>query len=214
VPVDKHPHPNASPKPTVDRLPRKPGRRPGESGTRELILTAARNQFGARGYDRATIRSIADEAAVDPALITHFFGTKQQLFNEVVRLPFDPEALIASIVDAPIEERGERLARFVVNLMKDPAYGSAFTALMRAATSKPEAADLLRQRLTTGVFVPIARGLGVDRAEVRAAITATQTIGLVMVRHVIKIDALTALSDDELVALIGPTLQRYLADPL
>ena len=206
--------PTKSPKPPDVRSPNKLGRRPGESGTRELILAAARSQFGARGYNRATIRSIADEAAVDPALVTHFFGTKQQLFNEVVTLPFDPEALIASIVEAPTAERGERLARFVVNLMKDPDYGTGFTALMRAATSEPEAADLFRQRLTSGVFLPLAHRLGMDRAEVRAAITATQTIGLVMVRHVIKIDALTSLSDDEIVALIGPTLQRYLAEPI
>jgi AcrR family transcriptional regulator len=213
--VDERPDHSATPKRiAAARLGHKIGRRPGESGTRDLILTAARGQFGARGYDRATIRSIADEACVDPALITHFFGGKQRLFDEAVTLPFDPEALIASIVDAPIEDRGERLARFVMSLLKDPHYGTAFTALMRAATSEPTAADLFRQRLTSGVFLPLARRLGMDRAEVRAAITATQTIGLVMGRHVIKIDALTALSDDDIVALIGPTLQRYLAEPL
>lgn len=190
------------------------GRRAGESVTRASILAAARGQFGTRGYDRATIRSIAGEAGVDPALITHFFGTKQRLFGEVVELPFDPEALIASIVEGPVAERGRNLAWFVVNLLKDPQYGVGFTALMRAATSEPVAVDLVRERLTVGVFGPLARRLGMDRAEVRAAIAATQTIGLVMGRHIIKIDALVELSDDDVVDLIGPTLQRYLADPL
>ncbi len=200
--------------PYITHASLKVGRRPGESGTKDLIAAAARRQFGARGYDRATIRSIADEAGVDPALVTHFFGPKQHLFEQVVDLPFDPDALIASIVDGPIDERGKRLARFVVNLLKDPSYGTAFTAQIRAASGEPLAADLFRERLASRVFGPLARRLGMDRAELRAAITATQTIGLVMGRHIIKIDALTALTDDEIVALIGPTLQRYLAEPL
>jgi Tetracyclin repressor-like, C-terminal domain len=132
----------------------------------------------------------------------------------VVDLPFDPEALIASIVEGPAADRGDRLARFVVDLLKDPDYGTAFTALMRAATTEPRAADHFRRRLSSGVYLPLAQRLGIDRAELRAALAATQTIGLVIARHVIKIDALTTLTDDELAALIGPTLQRYLADPL
>jgi AcrR family transcriptional regulator len=192
----------------------KTGRRPGPSHTRERILDAARQQFGERGYDRTTVRSIAAQAKVDPALITHFFGSKHALFSSVVDLPFAPELLIASITDGPIEERGARLAQFVVNLMKDPQYGVAFTALVRAASSEPEAAHLIRERLAREVFLPLARKLRIDNAEVRAAITATQTIGLVMCRQIIQIDALTALTDDEIVDLVGPTLQRYLSDPL
>jgi AcrR family transcriptional regulator len=193
---------------------RKIGRRPGESGARGHIASAARRQFGERGYDRTTIRSIATEAAVDPSLVIHYFGTKERLFREVVDLPFDPDMLIASIIEGPIEERGERFARFVVGLLKDPHYGTAFTAMIRAASSDPQAAGLLGERITRAVFLPLARKLELDRAETRAAIAATQTIGLVMGRHILKLPALTALSDDEMVTLIGPTLQRYLAGPL
>jgi AcrR family transcriptional regulator len=193
---------------------RKAGRRPGESGAREHIATSARRQFGERGYDRTTIRSIATEANVDPSLVIHYFGTKERLFREVVDLPFDPDLLIASIIDGPIEERGARFARFVVNLLKDPHYGTAFTAMIRAASSDPQAARLLGERITRAVFLPLAHKLELDRAETRAAIAATQTIGLVTGRHILKLPALTALSDDEMVTLIGPTLQRYLAMPL
>lgn len=193
---------------------RKIGRRPGASGARDHIASAARRQFGERGYDRTTIRSIATEAAVDPSLVIHYFGTKERLFREVVDLPFDPDMLIASIIEGPIEERGERFARFVVGLLKDPHYGTAFTAMIRAASSDPQAAGVLGEQITRAVFLPLARKLELDRAETRAAIAATQTIGLVMGRHILKLPALTALSDDEMVALIGPTLQRYLAGPL
>jgi AcrR family transcriptional regulator len=194
--------------------PVKTGRRPAPSHTRERILDAARRQFGERGYDRTTIRSIAAQATVDPALITHFFGSKRALFASVVDLPFAPELLIERITEGPIDQRGARLAHFVVNLMKDPQYGVGFTALIRAASSEPEAAELIRERLARDVFLPLARKLGNDNAELRAAITATQTIGLVMCRQIIQMDALTALTDAEIVNLIGPTLQRYLSEPL
>ncbi len=193
---------------------RKIGRRPGESGARDHIASAARRQFGEGGYDRTTIRSIATEASVDPSLVIHYFGTKERLFREVVDLPFDPDLLIASIVEGPVEDRGARFARFVVALLKDPHYGTAFTAMIRAASSDPQAARLFGERITRAVFLPLARKLELDRAETRAAIAATQTIGLVMGRHILKLPALTALSDDEMVTLIGPTLQRYLAGPL
>jgi AcrR family transcriptional regulator len=192
----------------------KKGRRPGDSGTREQIAAAARRQFGAHGYARTTIRSIATEARVDPSLVHHYFGSKQRLFSDVVDLGFNPELLIASIIDAPLQERGARLARFVVDLLKNPHYGAAFTALIHAASSEPQAATLWRERIRHDVFLPLARKLEMDRAEVRAAITATQTLGLVIGCHILKFEALTAMSDDELVALIGPTLQRYLTMPL
>jgi Tetracyclin repressor-like, C-terminal domain len=102
----------------------------------------------------------------------------------------------------------------VVDLLKNPQYGAAFTALVHAASSEPQAATLWRERIRQDIFLPLARQLGTDRAEVRAAIAATQTLGLVIGCHILKMEALTTLSDDELVTLIGPTLQRYLAMPL
>jgi AcrR family transcriptional regulator len=190
---------------------RRIGRRPGDSGTRELIAAAARRQFGERGYDRATMRSIASEAGVDPGLVIHFFGTKWHLFLEVVTVPVDPERLIASIIGAPAEERGARLARAVVTLLRDAAYGSAFTAMLRAAVSEPLVANVLRERLTENVFLPVAVGLGIDRARLRAELAVTQTMGLVLGRHVLGMEALVAASDDDLVSLVGPALQWYLS---
>jgi AcrR family transcriptional regulator len=190
------------------------GRRPGDSGARQDIAAAARRQFGQYGYVRATIRSIAAEAGVDPSLVIHYYATKQRLFGEVVDLGFDPDRLIASVIDGPIEQRGARLARFVVELLDNPHYGAAFAALIHAASSEPQAATLWRERIRHGVFLPLTRALQLDRAEVRAAMAATQTFGLVVGCHILKFDALTSLTDDELVALTAPALQRYLADPI
>jgi AcrR family transcriptional regulator len=218
MPITDHPIDGLDNTAAVSGLPvvtrRKMGRRPGDSGTREHITFAARRQFSERGYDRTTIRSIATEADVNPSLVIHYFGSKERLFREVVDLPFDPDMLIASIVEGPMQDRGARFARFVVDLLKDPQYGTAFTAMIRAASSDPQAASLFSERITRGVFLPLAQKLEMDRAETRAAIAATQTIGFVIGRHILKLAALAALSDDEMVALLGPTLQRYLAMPL
>lgn len=199
---------------TSSSSPAKKGRRPGASGARAQIAAAARRQFGERGYARTTIRSIATEARVDPALVIHYFGSKQRLLGEVVDLGFKAESIVASIVDGPVEERGSRLAHFVVDLLHDPGYGAAFTALLEAASREPQAAALWRERIRHDIFLPLARQLEMDHAELRAALAASQTFGLVITHHVLAMDALTALTDDDLAAHIAPTLQRYLAEPL
>jgi hypothetical protein len=102
----------------------------------------------------------------------------------------------------------------VVGLIRDPHYEATFTGLMHAASADPNAARLWRERIGRDVFLPVTRALQLDQIELRIAAAATQTFGLVVTALILKVDALTALSDDELVALIAPTLQRYLALPL
>jgi AcrR family transcriptional regulator len=204
------------PDPAPQRVPagRRSGRRPGDSGTRQLIAAAARRQFGEQGYDRTSIRSVAAEAGVDPALVMRFYGSKQQLFEAVLDLPFDPAGVLASVTAGDRAQAGERLARFLVTAMQTPESAAAVTGLVRAATSEPEAARVLRERYTRDVLLPLARRLDVDRPELRAALTATQTVGLVMSRHILQLEPLAGLADDEVVRLVAPTLQRYLTEPL
>lgn len=186
------------------------GRRPGESGTRDAIASAARSQFAEHGYDRTSLRAIAEQAAVDPALIAHFFGSKQALFKEVVELPFDPATFLPAILEGKRSEVGERLARFVLALLDQPEASSRFLAMIRSATSEPEAAVLLRDLVTERLMVPIAQGLGGDDAPLRAALAGSQIVGLVMARRIIGIEALRAADSEELVRAVAPTLQRYL----
>ena len=96
------------------------GRRPGDSGTRDAIRAAARAQFAEQGYDRTSMRSVALQAGVDPTLVSHFFGSKQKLFAEVMQLPFDPAAVIPRIVAGDPAGIGTRLAGFVVSVLADP----------------------------------------------------------------------------------------------
>ena len=74
------------------------GRRPGNQDTREAIIAAAREAFAEKGYDRASIRAIATGAGVDPALVHHYFGTKDQLFLATVNAPIDPGEILPRVL--------------------------------------------------------------------------------------------------------------------
>ncbi|MGH2806360.1 MAG: TetR family transcriptional regulator [Actinomycetota bacterium] len=188
------------------------GRRPGATRTRDAILEAARRQFGAGGYDRTSLRRIASEAGVDQALIVHFFGSKIALFSEVVALPIDPATAIPHILEGPREELGVRAASFVVGVLENDHARATVTALVRAATSEPEAARLVRERLTHDLWGPLARELAVEDADLRVSLVGSQIIGLVLARYVVQVEPLASLPPDQVVSLIAPTLQRYFVD--
>ncbi|MGH3032055.1 MAG: TetR family transcriptional regulator [Gaiellaceae bacterium] len=193
---------------------RRPGRRPGESGTREAIAQAARRLFAERGYDRTTLRAVAAEAGVDPALIVHFFGSKQALFLSVVELPFEPAEVLPEVLAGDREAVGLRFARFVVGVLEDPEARNRITGIVRAAASEPEAARVMRELLSTRIIGPLAEALGADDARLRATLTGSQVVGLVMARVVVGVEPLASLQPEALVQAVAPTFQRYLAEPL
>ena len=190
------------------------GRRPGKSGTRESILDAARRQFAELGYDRTTLRSVAAEAGVDPALVVHFFGSKQQLFLAGVELPIDPEALADELAAAPRSEVGARMASFLLHALEDPDVRNRWIGMIRAATSEPAAARRLREILETRLFTPLAQALGADDAEFRATLAGSHVVGVGMARYIVGVEPIASASPERIAAAIAPTLQRYLVEPL
>ena len=193
---------------------RRSGRRPGESGARAAIAHAAGALFAARGYDRTSLRAVAARAGVDPALVAHYFGSKQRLFVEVVRLPLDPELVVARLLDGPRDEAGQRLAELILGVLESPDGRARVTGLVRSAASEPEAAAMLRQLIETQLVGPIAAALGTDRAELRATLVGTQVVGLVMVRLVVAVEPLASTPSADLAAVLAPVLQHYLTGPL
>jgi AcrR family transcriptional regulator len=189
---------------------RRAGRRPGESTTRETIVAAATRQFAEFGYDRTTLRSVAAEARVDPALIVHFFGSKQRLFLAGVELPIDPATLVEQVAMGARSKVGARLAAAFLGALEDAAARSRWVAMIRAAASEPEAARVLREVLETRVFAPIAEALGADDARFRATLAGTQMVGLGMARYVVGVEPIASADPAKLAAAIAPTLQRYL----
>ncbi|MBY8338551.1 TetR family transcriptional regulator [Streptomyces spinosirectus] len=190
------------------------GRRPGDARAKEAILDAARRQFAELGYDRASLRRIAADAEVDAALVSHYFGSKQQLFAAAAPFPMDPEEVLADLLGGPRETIGQRLAQHVLRLTENTEGRQKLTGLMRAAASEEAAARMVRDRITGAMLLPLAKGLDAPQAELRAALAASQMVGLIMARHVVGVQPLLDSGTDVLVAAIGPVLQRYLTEPI
>jgi AcrR family transcriptional regulator len=190
------------------------GRRPGDSGTRDAIRSAARLQFARQGYDRTSLRSVALEAGVDPTLVGHFFGSKQQLFAEVMQLPFDPAEVLPRILAGDPAGIGARLAGFVVSVLQSAEGAARLTGLVRAAASEDAAAVVVRERVSRDILAPLAAALGSDQPELRGSLAASQVVGLVMARYVVRIEPLAALPPEQVIALVAPVLQHYLTEPL
>ncbi|MFE9652147.1 TetR family transcriptional regulator [Micromonospora sp. NPDC006431] len=196
-------------------MARRTGRRPGNPGTREAILDAARTAFAERGFDGASIRAIAAAAQVDPALVHHYFGTKEELFRATVAIPVDPADLLPAVLDGGPDGVGERLVRTFLAVWDSPV-GVAAVALLRSAVGNEWTARLLREFLVTQVLRRVLDQLDVDPAELplRGGLVGTQMIGLAMMRYVIRLEPVASAAPEALVATIGPTVQRYLTGPL
>jgi AcrR family transcriptional regulator len=188
------------------------GRRPGTGGTRERILAAARSDFGKGGYDGATIRGIAAQAKVDPALVLHYFDSKDGVFRAAIQFPMDPAEFIPRLLEPGLEGLGERLTRFFVEAWDSPT-GSPLIAVIRSVVGNEDAAALLRDFVSREVLGRIARALDLDQPQLRASLVASQLVGLAMLRYVIKLEPIASARVEEIVAWLGPTLQRYLTDP-
>jgi AcrR family transcriptional regulator len=188
------------------------GRRPGAGGTREKILAAARFHFSEAGYEGATIRAIAGEAGVDPALVLHYFGSKEGVFVAAVEFPIDPAEVLPGLLAPGLEGLGERLVRFFLGAWDSPA-GSPLLGLIRSVVGNERAAALVRDFVSREVLGRIAEALELDQPQLRASLAASQLIGLAMLRYVVKLEPLAAAEPDEVAAWLGPTLQRYLTDP-
>ena len=190
--------------------PARSGRRPGAEDTRGRITAAARGAFAERGFDGATIRSIAEAAEVDPALVHHYFGTKQQLFIAAMEMPVDVAAMVPLVMAGPPDMVGERFLRFVLAQWEAPPVRSLFLGIVRSAATDPVAAGMLRRVLAEGPLLAIVRALGTPDAALRAALAGSQFVGLVMARYVVGIEPLASASAESVARAVGPTIQRYL----
>ncbi len=187
----------------------RPGRRPGPSSTRPEILAAARTLFAARGYHATTVRDIAAEAGVNAALVHHYFGTKEQVFVAAMNLPLNPADLISRLRDGgPRAQLGERVVRLFARTWRDPATGQPLQALLRAAASSEQGATMMRQFVEDVMLPRVATELGVSR--VRAAGAFSQLIGFALAATILRTEPLVSASEDEVVALLAPSVQRYL----
>ena len=190
--------------------PRRRGRRPAGSDARADILDAARAEFAAQGYDATSLRAVARRAGVDPALVHHYFDDKGDLFAAAQDLPVSPAAQIGALVAGPVDGLGERVVRFFLTTWDAPEGRQRIVALVRSASSHEDAARTLREFLAREVFGRVVASIGSDRPELRGSLVATQLVGLAMARYVVRMPPVADADVDELVAWVGPTVQRYL----
>ncbi|GAA2525286.1 MULTISPECIES: TetR family transcriptional regulator [Streptomyces] len=175
--------------------------------TRAAILHAARERFASDGYERATIRAIARDAKIDPSMVMRYYGSKEGLFAAAVAIDLELPDLSA----LPRHEVGQALARHFLAMWEE---NEVLTALLRvAATSRAGAErtqDIFRDQV-----LPVARQVCPDPEQVpaRAALVSSQLLGLALTRYVLCFPPAAELAREEIVAWLGPTLQRYLTAP-
>jgi AcrR family transcriptional regulator len=188
---------------------RGPGR-PADGGDRRTaILSAAREQFAATGYAAASVRGIARQAGVDPALVHHYFGSKEQVFVAAMQLPFQPGEMLPQVLAGDPDGLGERLVRLFLGAWDSPEFRAPMLGMLRSAMTGEQGAAMLREFVGSALIGRVAEALGpVDPLRVQAA--AAQMVGVVILRHVIRLEPLASASVDEVVALIAPAVQRHL----
>jgi AcrR family transcriptional regulator len=193
---------------------RRPGRPAGSSDTRDRILSTARELFARNGIDRTSIRAVAAGAGVDAALVHHYFGTKQQLFAAAIHIPIDPMTVLIPMRDVPIEELGFKLPSVLLPIW-DSELGAGLIATLRSLLAGPDvslARSFLQEIVTAEVAPRVDNPPGTGM--IRAQFFASQLMGVVMARYIVQVEPFASLPSEQIVATIGPNLQRYLTGDL
>jgi AcrR family transcriptional regulator len=180
---------------------------PGSRGaqTRHRILDAARLRFGSEGYDRATIRAIALDAGVDPALVMRYFGNKDDLFAEAA--DFDLQ-----LPDLTAFSQKKAARALVAHFLQRWEQDDTLMALMRSAAGNPHAAARLQSIFGRQVRPTVEKLSGTPAAEAarRATLVASQILGLAWCRYVLALPPLAEMAHEEIIDAVAPTLKRYI----
>ncbi|ANC31788.1 TetR/AcrR family transcriptional regulator [Isoptericola dokdonensis] len=194
--------------------PRRTGRRPGSTATRQEIVEAARAEFAAHGFRGATLRRIAARAEVDPALVHHYFGDKDGLFAATVTLPDEALGRVLAALGDGVDCLGERLTRTFLGLFEAPATRDQMLIVVRSALTHDVARDRLRDVVEGTLLAGLAGEIPEPERRLRIELAMTQVVGLVLARYVLVVAPLCDLPLDDAVALVAPAVQRHLTGPL
>jgi len=169
------------------------GRRPRNAeATRAAILEAARSRFADQGYDGASLRDIAAEAGVDVALVSRYFGSKDELFRASLQ-SVPPDELFAG----EASHFGARVARMLILEPLDQGKLDKLLMILRSAAS-PRAAEIIRLNGEESFYGPLQALLGGEDAAVRARLVAALTTGMAILRAIDESYLLTSSDREEL----------------
>lgn len=191
------------------------GRRKGGIASKDQILAAARKLFAEHGFDGTSLRQIAREAEVDPAMVHHFFNGKDELFALSVELPADPAQVLAGVDGLDPEHRAEAIVAAVLRLWESPAQHSLVAFLRGTIGSKAKTA-MMRELVTRTILSRIMAGVpgSAEEVRLRGNLVASQMVGLMLTRYVIRLEPLASATEEEVVRLIAPNVRHYLTGEL
>lgn len=209
--------------PTAPPTPPSPPRRRGRPSrtdsadgpaTRDRILIAARDKFAERGYDKTSVRGIATSAGVDPALVHHYFGTKEQVFAAAVAAAAAPALRAPDVViDGPLEAAGERLTRHFFAVWENPATRKPLLAIVRSAVNNEAARTVFSNIIASTLLSRIADQVDLPDPRLRTELAASQLVGIAMIRYVIKIEPLASVDVERIIERVAPVVQSHLTAP-
>lgn len=191
------------------------GRRSAGDHSREAILAAARKLFAEQGFEGTSLRQVARESSVDAAMVHHFFGGKDELFAASVELPADPAEVLAGVETLDPAVRAEAIVRAVLRLWESPAQ-HGLVAFFRGTIGSDAKTALMREMVNRTILSRIMAGLpgSAEEVRVRGNLVATQVVGLMLVRYVIRLEPLASADQEDVVRYVAPNIQRYLTGNL
>ena len=178
--------------------------------TRDAILKAAQELFAEQGYERATVRDIAGRASIDPAMVIRYFGSKEALFARATAF----DLRLPDLTAIPKEEMGATLVAHFVEVWEGERSNGSLISLLRAAATNDDAANAVRGIFGGQVVPMLARVVPLPELPLRAGLVATQIMGLAITRYVLKVPPVVAMNREQMVKLLGPTMQRYVTGKL
>jgi AcrR family transcriptional regulator len=191
------------------------GRRPGNADTRGEIVEAAKRVFASKGYDGTSLRGVAREARVDPALVHHYFDGKASLFVAAMALPFDPRQVKEHA--AGTEHSGARtIEGFLTMWDRAEGTGSSFASCLSAMAASSNVADAMREFINDRVWSVLRRNEGETETLMRrrTAMVSSQLMGLAFARYILRVPPMSTASPKQIGRWVGPTLDRYSKEPL
>lgn len=191
---------------------RRPGRWRTGAQSRERILTAARSCFAHYGYDRATVRRIARDAHVDPAMVHYFFGSKAQLFAAAMELPLNPIEQITDALDAGPAEIGVQIVQHFLDSWDATGNAAPLLALMRS-TGDDHSMNVFTEYIRREITARFADTITGSDPELRAELVGAHLMGLAFARYVVRLEPVASATPAAIAAWVGPSIQRYLTGP-
>ncbi|MDO4792191.1 MAG: TetR family transcriptional regulator [Buchananella hordeovulneris] len=193
------------------------GPRAGDTDWRAEILLAAEIEFGANGYAATSVRAIANRAGVDAKLVHYYFGTKLELFRAALESAIDHLGVLQTLTaggGGSGPGSGARYLALILRVLDDPRLGSGYLGLIRSIGTDKQSRDLFRSFVVGALVKRLSQVVAQDQVLLRASLVGSQVIGLITTRYIVKSEPLASMTPHQVAALVGPTLDHYLYEPL